>query len=57
LKGEGLKVKDKKGYVYKDDSILYTYKDGGQKPNSTYGGPEYYGGYSDHLPVYLILEQ
>jgi endonuclease/exonuclease/phosphatase family metal-dependent hydrolase len=57
LSGEGLKVKDKKGYVYRVDEILYTYKNGGQKPNATYGGPEYYGGFSDHLPVYLILEQ
>ncbi len=57
LAGEGIKVKDQKGYVYKVDEILYTYKNGGQKPNSTYGGPEYYGGFSDHLPVYLILEQ
>lgn len=24
-------------------------------PNKTYGGPEYYGGISDHLPVYVTL--
>lgn len=57
LSGEGLKVKDNKAYVYKDDSILYTYNNGGQKPNATYGGSEYYGGFSDHLPVYLFLER
>ena len=38
------------------DKLLYTYKDGSQKPSSTYGGPKYYGGYSDHLPVYLLLK-
>ncbi len=53
----GVHVKDEKAYVFKDESILYTYPNGGQKPNSTYGGPEYYGGYSDHLPVYLFLAQ
>jgi predicted extracellular nuclease len=57
LSGQGVKVKNDKAYVYSDESILFTYKNGGQKPNSTYGGPNYYGGYSDHLPVYLILEQ
>lgn len=34
------------------DGMLYTdekYKD--EKPSRTYGGPNYYGGYSDHLPV------
>jgi hypothetical protein len=25
-------------------------------PSRTYGGEKYYGGFSDHLPVYLILE-
>lgn len=25
------------------------------RPNRTYGGPNYYGGYSDHLPVYMTL--
>lgn len=57
LSNKDLHVKDQKAYVYRADEILYTYKNGGQKPNSTYGGPEYYGGFSDHLPVYLILEQ
>jgi predicted extracellular nuclease len=57
LTSNGLKIKDNKAYVYKDESILFTYSNGGQKPNSTYGGPEYYGGFSDHLPVYLILEK
>ena len=26
------------------------------KPSRTYGGPNYYGGYSDHLPILLELE-
>lgn len=41
---------------YYTEDMVFThpkYKD--VKPNRTYGGPEYYGGYSDHLPVYTIL--
>lgn len=38
--------------VIKEDFMLYTNKKTGkQSPNRTYGGPRYYGGYSDHLPV------
>ncbi|HKL39857.1 MAG TPA: hypothetical protein VJ894_04215, partial [Cryomorphaceae bacterium] len=38
------------------DSMVYTHpKYGDIKPKRTYGGPEYFGGYSDHLPVYTIL--
>lgn len=54
---DGIHIKDKAGHVYKTDEIVYTYKDGGQKPNSTYGGNEYFGGFSDHLPVYITLKQ
>lgn len=28
----------------------------GLTPSRTYGGPKYYGGYSDHLPVYVELK-
>jgi len=38
------------------DSMLYKHpRYGDLKPSRTYGGPNYYGGYSDHLPVYTIL--
>jgi predicted extracellular nuclease len=30
-------------------------KYGDEKPNRTFGGPEYYGGFSDHLPVKTVL--
>lgn len=29
----------------------------GKKPNRTYGGAKYYGGFSDHLPTYINLEE
>jgi endonuclease/exonuclease/phosphatase family metal-dependent hydrolase len=41
--------------VFKAEWMLYTNSDGGQAPSRTYGGTHYFGGYSDHLPVYLIL--
>ncbi|MCK5775749.1 MAG: endonuclease, partial [Bacteroidales bacterium] len=50
-------------YTTKDDahvfnSLLvmnkYNNKNGqGIRPNRSYGGNNYYGGFSDHLPVYL----
>lgn len=41
--------------VFKRSWMLYTDKKGLQTPNKTYGGGSYYGGYSDHLPVYITL--
>jgi predicted extracellular nuclease len=35
--------------IFKRDWLLYE----GKSPNRTYGGPNYYGGYSDHLPVFM----
>ena len=43
------------GYIFKPDWLLFTNpKTGTKTPNRTYGR-NYYGGYSDHLPVYTIL--
>lgn len=50
-----LKLKENKGNILREEVLLYTYKNGDQKPNSTYGGPNYYGGYSDHLPVFVEI--
>lgn len=52
----GLGLLDQNAEILKLDKLLYTYKDGGQKPNATYGGRKYHGGYSDHLPVYIGLK-
>ncbi len=35
--------------ILKEDWLLYK----GEAPSKTYGGPNYYGGYSDHLPVFM----
>jgi predicted extracellular nuclease len=42
--------------IFKEDWMLYETRDGIKVPNRTYGGPNYYGGISDHFPVYLRLE-
>jgi predicted extracellular nuclease len=53
----GLRVKDNKAAIFDDEMLLYRYANGKGKPNSTFGGPEYYGGFSDHLPIFLIIDK
>jgi predicted extracellular nuclease len=46
------------GQIFKQDWMLYRderYKE--SVPNRTYGGPQYYGGISDHFPIYVILRR
>ncbi|NPA45120.1 MAG: hypothetical protein GXO49_06275 [Chlorobi bacterium] len=51
-------VENKEGEIFKDDKILYyNAKANFKVPNKTYGGKNYYGGYSDHLAVYFILHK
>lgn len=53
----GIGVEDKDAEILRENKLIYTYKDGGQKPSASYGGRKYYGGYSDHLPVYIVLKE
>ena len=41
--------------VVKRPWMMYTNEKGEQYPSRTYGGPNYYGGYSDHLAVMLKI--
>ncbi|MDX1650973.1 MAG: hypothetical protein R3277_00665 [Brumimicrobium sp.] len=50
-----LLVKDLKAEILYADFLLYTYPNGEKTPSKTYGGTNYYGGYSDHLAVFLYL--
>ncbi len=52
----GIGIEDNDAEILDEEELIYTYKDGGTKPSSTYGGRKYYGGYSDHLPVYIVLK-
>ena len=38
--------------VFQEDWMLYQ----GKKPNRTYGGSNWYGGFSDHLPIYCKIK-
>lgn len=46
----------KEAGIYADDQFLYTSNSGKQYPNRSYGGTNYYGGYSDHLPVWVKFQ-
>jgi predicted extracellular nuclease len=41
--------------VFKREFMIYRDEKYGEKPNRTYGGPNYYGGISDHYPVRAML--
>lgn len=41
--------------IFRESWMMYKNPKYGETPNRTYGGPNYYGGYSDHLPVYVDL--
>lgn len=54
--GGPIMVKQGSAEPYYLPEMLYTHPEyGDEKPNRTFGGPEYYGGYSDHLPVRAVL--
>jgi endonuclease/exonuclease/phosphatase family metal-dependent hydrolase len=56
IDGSDYDVMDKQGFVCKNESLLYFNSKAGFKiPNKTYGGKSYYGGFSDHLPVWFKL--
>ncbi|RXQ93975.1 endonuclease [Ancylomarina salipaludis] len=45
------------GRIYRDKWICFKNKKGILTPNKTYGGTKYYGGFSDHFPVYFKLKR
>lgn len=55
LAGEKWHVNMNSYEVVKRPWMLYTNEKGEQYPSRTYGGPNYYGGYSDHLAVMLKI--
>ncbi|WP_343748705.1 hypothetical protein [Fluviicola sp.] len=58
LQGQsGLEVDQNNAFIVRNPKLLHTFADGNQKPNSSYGGDYYQGGYSDHLPVFLRLKE
>ncbi len=55
VKEQELYVVKNNAHILKNEKLFFTFRNGDQKPSATYGGNKYYGGYSDHLPVYLLL--
>jgi endonuclease/exonuclease/phosphatase family metal-dependent hydrolase len=55
-RSNGIALFPNDGIIVYEEKLLFTQKDGSKKPSSTYGGSNYYGGYSDHLPIQLILK-
>ncbi len=51
----GSKIQVGEQVIFRQEWLMYNDPKHGPKPNRTYGGPNYYGGYSDHLPVYVEL--
>ncbi|HQU76468.1 MAG TPA: hypothetical protein PK742_07470, partial [Chitinophagales bacterium] len=49
------RVDDRKVRFIRNDFQMYHSDKYGDTPNRTYGGNNYYGGYSDHLPAYFEL--
>lgn len=54
---KGYSVLNSEAFIFSADWITFTGKNGNKSPNRTYGGNNYYGGYSDHYPVYVILKR
>ncbi len=51
----GYSVTDSSTAIFKEDWLLYFPEDGEPTPSRTYGGSNYFGGYSDHLPIRLTI--
>jgi hypothetical protein len=52
----GMKTVTDHQIIIKKDWMLYKPKKGEPRPNRTASGKHYYGGYSDHLPVFIEIE-
>lgn len=54
MKKKGLRVVPNSGKIYSPEFLMSEYK-GDRVPFRTYAGTKYLGGYSDHLPVSILL--
>lgn len=43
--------------IFREEWMMYNDPRNGATPSRTYGGPNYYGGFSDHLPVYVDIKK
>lgn len=42
--------------IFQEEWMMFKSDRNGWTPNRTYGGPNYYGGFSDHLPIYVEIK-
>ena len=52
---KGLRLID--SYILREEYLFYDDRKYGKTPTRTYGGSRYFGGYSDHLPIYMDLRR
>ncbi len=57
LDNKGFRCAGMKGHIFREEWMEYRNEKGEVSPNRTYGGPNYYGGVSDHFPVYIELSR
>jgi len=53
---KGCQTHHNSGKIFRNKKICYENNKGLFIPSRTYGGPKYYGGFSDHFPVYFQLK-
>ncbi len=53
---DGLTCHFGSGEVFREPFMIFKNKEGVEVPNRSYGGPNYYGGVSDHFPVRIVFE-
>ncbi|MFZ4520199.1 MAG: hypothetical protein ACOYNC_00760 [Bacteroidales bacterium] len=53
--GKGPMVSTPYAYIFKPEWLLFKNKSGEMVPNRTAGSKDYFGGYSDHMPVYMTI--
>ncbi|BAX81262.1 endonuclease/exonuclease/phosphatase family protein [Labilibaculum antarcticum] len=54
---DGIHTNHKSGRIFTEEWICYKNPDGLSLPSRSYAGPRYFGGYSDHFPVYFQLSR
>ena len=54
---KGYQTMHNSGRIYRSKKICYKNKKGVYTPSRTFAGPKYYGGFSDHFPVYFKMNR
>jgi hypothetical protein len=55
LRKKGLRTSVSNAGIFNAEYLLFKNKTGESRPNRTMSSDKYYGGYSDHLPVYIKI--